>query len=298
MAVDELRERFGKIEHPPDDSDWLEVVRLARRPRRLRAWFAAAVAAVAAAIVVAAPAFGLGGKLVRLFESGEPAPPRIERSFARLDADAPPQFTTGVIASQTRKLVLPGGVALWLAPTSKGGFCLFVEGGGGQCDAARALTFWPAFSIGGALSRTGVIEGGPVLIYGSTTLRDAASVDVQFEDRTSVTLPVIWVSAPIDAGLFGYTVPPSRLHVGARPTLLILRDADGRELRRDSSAFEVPQFRRGPSTGLVPCIVRGGGDACVRAAFGPGASLPEPRRPDPDPPASHFHGRLPWRGES
>jgi hypothetical protein len=295
VAVDQLAERFANLSHPPDDQDWLEVRRLAPRRRRLRPRFVLAAAA-AAGVVVAAPAFGLGGKLVRIFESGEPAPARIEQSFAGLDAGAPPGFRTGVVASQTRKIVLPGGVALWIAPTSRGGFCLFAEGGGGQCDAARALEFWPTFSIGGDFSHQGVIENGPVLIDGSTTLDDAASVEVQFEDGSSVTLPVVWVSAPIDAGFFGYDVPAAHLRVGARPRLLILRDADGNELRRDSSAFEVPAFRHGPSTGLVPCVVRGGGDACLKAAFGPGA-VPGPIRPDPDPPSKHFHGRLPWRGK-
>jgi hypothetical protein len=295
VAVDELGERFANLRHPPDDSDWLEVRRLARRGRRLRPRFALAVAAVAAAVVAAAPAFGLGGKLVRIFESGEPAPAPVERSFAGLDADAPPGLATGVAASRTHKIVLPGNVALWIAPTSRGGFCLFVEGGGGQCDTARALKFWPTFSIGGDFSHRGVIENGSVLIDGSTTLNDAASVEVQFEDGSSVTIPVVWVSAPIDAGFFGYEVPAAHLRVGARPTLLILRDADGNELRRDSSAFEVPAFRQGPSTGLAPCIVRGGGDACLKAAFGSGAA-PGAIRPDPDPPSEHFHGQLPWRG--
>jgi hypothetical protein len=295
VAVDELGERFANLRHPPDDPDWLEVRRLARRGRRLRPRFALAVAVAAAAVVAAAPAFGLGGKLVRIFESGEPAPAPIERSFAALDADAPPGLATGVVASQTRKIVLPGNVSLWLAPTRRGGFCLFVEGGGGQCDAARALKFWPTFSIGGDFSHQGVIENGPVLIDGSTTLNDAASVEVQFEDGSSVTIPVVWVSAPIDAGVFGYQVPAAHLRVGARPTLLILRDANGNELRRDSSAFEMPEFRQGPSTGLAPCMVRGGADACLKAAFGLDAPTP-PLRPDPDPPSKHFHGQLPWHG--
>jgi hypothetical protein len=297
VEVDELGERFASLSHPPDDPDWLEVGRLARRERRrrLRPRLVLAVAAAVAAVVASAPAFGVGGKLVRIFESGEPAPAPIERSFAALDAGAPPGLATGVVASQTRKILLPGNVALWLAPTSRGGFCLFIEGGGGQCDVARALRFWPTFSIGGDFSRKGVIENGPVLIDGSTTLDDAASVEVQFEDGSSVTVPVVWVSAPIDAGFFGYEVPAAHLRVGARPTLLILRDANGNELRRDSSAFELPEFRQGPSTGLVPCVVRGGGDACLKAAFGSDA-VPGANRPDPDPPSTHFHGRLPWSG--
>jgi hypothetical protein len=295
VAVDELNERFGALAHPPDDSDWLEVMRLARAKRRLRPRLVLAVAATLA-VVAAAPAFGLGGRLVRLFSSGAPAPARVERSFANLDAAAPPGFRTGVAASDTRKIVLPGEVALWIAPTSKGGFCLYVEGGGGQCDAARSVKFWPTFSIGGGITEDGVIKGGPVLVDGSTTLDDAASVEIRFEDGTSLSIPVVRVSAPIDAGFFGYAVPAARLRVGARPTLLILRDADGNELARDASAFKSPQFRRGPSTGLIECMAKGSSDACLEAAFGRGARLPAARRLDPDPPATHFHGQLPWRG--
>lgn len=296
MATDELREHFASVVHPPVDADWLEVVRLARPRRRFGRRLALPVAAALVAVVVAAPAFGLSGRIERLFSSGKPAPARVEESFAKLDRGAPPGLRTGVAASLARRIVLPGQVPLWIAPTSAGGFCLFVEDGGGQCDAARALAFWPTFSIGKDITPEGVIKGGPVLIDGSTTLPDAASVEIQFEDGTSVTVPVVWVSAPIDAGFFGYSVPSAHLRVGARPELLILRDAAGNELRRDSSAFEVPDFRTGPSNGLVPCIVRGGGDACVKAAFGPDAQLPGAPRPDPDPPSSHFQGQLPWRG--
>jgi hypothetical protein len=295
VATDELRERFANVTHPPDDSDWLQVVRLATPRRRVRRQLLPLVAA-AIALLVAAPAFGLSGRIARLFSSGAPAPARIQQSFASLDRGAPPGFRSGVAASQTRRITLPGDVALWIAPTDAGGFCVFVEGGGGQCDAARALAFWPTFSIGSDVKPDGVIKGEPVLIDGSTTLQDAANVEIQFEDGTTVTVPVVWVSAPIDAGFFAYTVPAANLRVGRRPGLLILRDAAGNELRRDSSAFEVPDFRRGPSNGLVPCIVRGGGDACVKAAFGPDAQFPNPPRPDPDPPSSHFQGRLPWRG--
>ena len=290
MAVDELRERFADLRHPPDDSDWLEVVRLARRPRRVRPLVLAA--AVAAAVVVAAPAFGLRAELFRFFQSGEPASPRIERSFGHLDAGAPPAFRTGVVAKETRKIVLPGGVALWIAPTSQGGFCIFPQGGGGQCDAGRALAFWPTFSIGGKLTRQGIVEGGPLLVSGSTTLRNAASVEIRFEDGGLVTVPVVWISAPIDAGVFGYKLPRAHWRVGKRPILVILRDAKGSELRRDSTAFEVPEFRRGPSTGLAPCIVRGGGDACLRAAFG---HMPLPRHGNPVIPPGRFRS-LPWRG--
>lgn len=278
--ADELAERFAALVHPPDDGNWLEVERLSRgqwrrRARPVVALLAAAVAALAATL--ATPALGVGGKLVRLFESGEPAPPVVEQSFAKLDAGAPPGFRTGVEPADTRKIVLPNDVALWVAPTKAGGFCLYVADGGGQCDAQRTFAFWPTYSIGGRFTESGEIASGPVFVTGSTTVEGATTVDVQFEDGDVATVPVIWISAPIDAGFFGYAVPQQHWAMGHRPTLVVLRDAAGNELQRDATAFRAPSFRQGPSTGLVPCMFRGGGESCFKAATGGDHPLP-PRR--------------------
>jgi hypothetical protein len=277
-AERELAERFASLTHSLDDSDWGEVGRLAHRRRAPRRRAVLAVVGVAAAVAFAAPAFGLGGKLVRLFENAEPAPPKVQRSFAGLDAGAPPGFRSSVQALQTRKIVLPNGVALWVAPTKTGGFCFFVAGGGGDCDAQRALPFWPIFSIG-SVNKQGVITGGPVSVAGSTTIEGAADAEVRFEDGTAATIPVVWLSAPINAGFFGYEVPGSNWTIGHRPTLVVLHDEEGNELGRDTSAFHTPMFRHGPSTGLVPCLVRGGGSSCFDAATGGGSLLPRRSRP-------------------
>ena len=271
MVTDELSERLAALVYPLDDSDWLEVNRLAASPRGRGLRFAFAAAAVAGAVAIAAPAFGLGGKLVRLFGSGEPAPPKVERSFASLDAGAPPGLATGVIAAESRKIVLPNGVALWIAPTKAGGFCLFVAGGGGGCDANRKLGFAPTFSIAGPINKKGAILGGPVLIDGSTTDDEATTVEIEFGDGDSAAVPVVWISAPINAGFFGYEVPRAHWAQGHRPTLLILRDANGNELARDPWAFRAPSFRPGPSTGLAPCLLRGGGFGCLKATVGEAA---------------------------
>jgi hypothetical protein len=138
------------------------------------------------------------------------------------------------------------------------------------------------FSIAGDVTPDGAVREGPVLINGSTTLDDAAVLEIAFEDGESVTVSVVWVSEPIDAGFYGYQVPREKWAVGHRPRLLILRDADGRELRRDSSAFEAPSFRPGPSQGLVECLFRRGGKPCLDAALGkrgPSTTREEPARP-------------------
>jgi hypothetical protein len=145
-------------------------------------------------------------------------------------------------------------------------------------DPQRGLPFWPIFSIG-SVSEQGVITGGPVSVAGSTTIEGAADAEVRFEDGTSATIPVVWLSAPINAGLFGYEVPRSHWAIGHRPTLVVLHDGEGNELGRDTSAFHTPTFRHGPSTGLVPCLVRGGGSSCFGAATGGGSLLPRRSRP-------------------
>jgi len=277
-AERELAERFAALTHSLDDSDWGEVGRLAHRRRGLGHRVLLAAAGVAAAVAFAAPAFGLGGKLVQLFENAEPAPSKVQHSFAGLDVGSPPGFRSSVLALQTRKIVLPNGMALWVAPTKSGGFCFFVAGGGGDCDAQRALPFWPIFSIG-SVSEQGVITGGPVSVAGSTAIGGAADAEIRFEDGASATIPVVWVSAPINAGFFGYEVPRSHWAIGHRPTLVVLRDEEGNELGRDTSAFRTPMFRHGPSTGLVPCLVRGGGSSCFDAATRGGRLLPRLSRP-------------------
>ena len=170
-------------------------------------------------------------------------------------------------------MVLPSGVALWLAPTKAGGFCFYLANGGGQCDAQRALSFWPLFSLGGSYTRDGVITGGPVTVAGSTTVVDARTVEIRFEDGAVADVPVVWISAPIDAGFFAYQVPRERWAKGHRPVEAVLRDGDSKELASDSSAFHVPVFRRGAATGLAPCIARAGGATCLAGAIGSGRGL-------------------------
>ena len=56
--TDVLEQHFARTVNPVDDSDWLAVVRRARRPRKR----AAALAFVAAAVaLLLTPALGIGG---------------------------------------------------------------------------------------------------------------------------------------------------------------------------------------------------------------------------------------------
>jgi hypothetical protein len=48
-----------------------------------------------------------------------------------------------------------------------------------------------------------------------------------------VQVPIVWVSAPIDAGFFLYEVPRAHWQAGHRLSELVLEDVNGKELARD-----------------------------------------------------------------
>jgi hypothetical protein len=252
-----LASRLGELETAAGVPDWTDVRRRARRrrvrTRALRGFPAAAVGL--AAILAATPAFGLRGQIAELFGSGEPAPPPVVESFGQIDVGAPPGMATGVIPNQTRDVMevpLSTGknAVVWVAPTRSGGFCLFTstEGrdsmGGGGCDRDRQGQFSPGLTVPGPISPEGEIEAPPVVFDGDTLIHGATTVEIRYEDGESARTPVVWVSTPIDAGFFVYEVPEAHWAAGHRPTALILEDADGKELARNTqiaqSLFDLP----------------------------------------------------------
>ena len=261
-----LAERFAALVTTTDDSDWREVERRAYAPRgHTRLWLAAAAAVLlAAAIAVATPALGLGGKLVQLFSSGEPAPTRIVRSFETMDVGAPPGMETRVIAGETRKAFEADvgfglEAVVWVAPTRLGGYCTHVElrlngepkGGGAGCLSDRnSLSRLPEerrhFSIGkiipGPITREGRLLRGPFILDGDVWNRAATHVELRFDDGEQDRVPVIWVTKPIDAGFFLYSVPSTHWADGHEPAVAILRDKDGRELARQDEHLGLPNF--------------------------------------------------------
>ena len=234
--IESLDTRLGALADPADDSSWLEVTGRARALRRRRRVPVAVAAALALAFVVVAPAVGLRGKIVQLFDDAAPAPERVEKSFASLDQGVPPSLGTGVEADRARKVLETQGVVLWLAPTTRGGFCSLVEvrgtGGGGEC-----VTLYDRLSVDVSL------HGRIALIHGFAQQKRAASLVLGFQDGESASVPLVWVSAPVDTGFFAYAVPEQHLREGHLPTTLRLLAADGDELDR-REIHGLPAVRR------------------------------------------------------
>jgi hypothetical protein len=245
MIDSDLNQRFAALVDPTDDSSWFEVLRRSREltlPRRVRARMALA-AALALAVLIVAPAVALHGRVLRLFKDAPPAPQRVEKSFALFEKGVPPRLQSGVEATEARKVLdVPVGsdetAILWLAPRVRGGFCTLMEldragggrrGAGGECTPLlRRLSF--ETSLHGRVSPTGEIRSGPVLLDGWVGISQAATLELAFEDGRTADIPLTWVSPPVDAGFFIYSVPELHWQPGHLPTTLVARDSEGKVL--------------------------------------------------------------------
>jgi hypothetical protein len=250
--------RFAALADPTDDSSWGEVVARSaalsgpRRPRPL----VAIAAALALAVVIAAPAVGLRSKIVRLFSDAAPAPQRIVKSFTALGGGAAPPGGVGVEAGRALK-VLETPVAprvraiLWLAPTTGGGFCTLLDlegkGGGADCLQLRYDRLSVTVSLHGRISPAGKVLSGPVLLDGFAGQKRADSLVLGFQDGETARIPLVWVSAPVDAGFFVYGVPAQHWRAGHLPTTLTLLAANGDELdHREIHGIPIPGSLSGP----------------------------------------------------
>jgi len=96
------------------------------------------------------------------------------------------------------------------------------------------VPFSRGLSIEGSVRPDATEIQGDVFVTGWTLLHEGASVDVRFADGEDATVPLTWVSAPIDAGFFLYEVPKEHRSRGHSPTALVLNDASGHAIREVS----------------------------------------------------------------
>lgn len=239
---DPIRDRFEALKNNRDDSDWSDVAARAElRPRRR--WILALAAALAA---LALPALGLGlGTGAFDFLHGKKAPKRVVEYFAGLERGFPSGMDTGVIAHQTRKVIdvkIPdaGRAVLWVAPTHGGGFCNLLEFGGvsgGGC-AEPPIGFSPSIWFADSMSPPAA------MINGATDLRDASKIDIEFANGKSLSVPLVWVSEPIDAAFFVYAIPRDLWPKANGQAQIVVRNADGEELARKLFHLALPRRMR------------------------------------------------------
>lgn len=243
-----LAARFaGQIDQQP--RDWEGVLAIAgvggesRALSTIRRW-PVPVAAVVMVAVLAAPALAFRHAIGDLIFSDQPPAAQSQViSFAALDREAPAGMAPGVHAQDARRVLsatLDTGehVDLALAPTAGGGFCSFLRitttsdatrGASVGCDRDRSLELAGGYTVPGPI-RDGVIQQTPVVLSGATLLKGADRLIVGFEDGSSQSVDLAWVSAPIDAGVFAISIPPAHWVPGHLPTTLSAVDTDGTRL--------------------------------------------------------------------
>jgi hypothetical protein len=233
-------------------SDWEEVMAIAgepsvseRRRRNHRRRYLVLAAALAVAILLVTPAFGVRDRIVDLvtrddrdFGTAAIAPTVVQRDFSELSAGAPEGMDPRVLPLQTRlvaRVRVEGQERdLWAAPTARGGFCFLIEGGYGGCQRNGGYLPPIAPTIV-ALQKPGSDSTVLEHIGGTVTSRRITTVLIQFRDGVRVPVNFTYVSAPIEAGFFGYDVPTTRRNGERGPVAVIGLDRDGLEVWRDDS---------------------------------------------------------------
>jgi hypothetical protein len=240
MSEELLRRRLVAIAAGPPTADWKDAQHRAGRLRRRRRLKAASIAALLVVVIAsAAPAFGLGGRVIDFLDR-EPAPEPERLLFAELNTGAPPGMAPDVIADEargalTRQLSDGRRYTLWVAPTRNGGFCMSYRAVGPGCSSRSLSLSW-------GMSRGG--PNTPIIISGSVTVDRATHVVLEYDDGTTTETELVWVGEPIDAGFFFLEIPEERITAGHQLRAFVARDADGDELARET----VPQgaFRHVP----------------------------------------------------
>ncbi|MFL5914879.1 MAG: hypothetical protein ACJ752_04480 [Gaiellaceae bacterium] len=250
-TIDQLiQARFEAVANPINDGDWDDVLArsrngesLASRPsierrhrrRQVPARVALVTAVVALLAVVTAVAFGWPQTIIDFFTS-PPAPAKVKNFFGAQNVSAPTGMNPQAIPGQTRRIATasfdadhfrpthPTIHTLYVAPTKEGGFCwLWTKASAGCLPAAGASR-----SKGeGPLSLTWFSNDYPLITLGWVRTNSAKAVEARFADGTTETIPVTWISAPINAGFLTYTVPPAHRNRSDALKSVVALDGNG-----------------------------------------------------------------------
>lgn len=184
-------------------------------------------------------AFGLHRQVIDFFGS-EPAPTRLQKEFGALEVASPGGSGPELIPNGARKVIeaeLQGRRrTLWVAPTTSGGFCWAWPDLLMKCTDGEAKL---------GVSRVDT-RSQPGLIGGHVLEPATQRLELRYEDGTSTEIQFVWISAPIDAGLFYLEVPRERLAASRRPEALVALDQDGEEIARYRFLYSDPAHELAP----------------------------------------------------
>jgi hypothetical protein len=221
----------------PDDGDWSEVRRRAKRGRRRRQASGVLVLAGAIAIGIAS-AYAFGHPIVE-FGSAPKGPQKVVNDFGSLEVGAPAGMAPGVLPEEARRITavrIDGKEhVLWVAPTKQGGFCESWTQFMGGCRADRHAAYARRLDVGGNQN----------VLAGSFFQESGSRLDLEYADGATDEIPFVWVTAPIEAGFYLFRVPDAHRVDGHRPTSIRLLDDDGKVIAEEPIPFaqdERPDF--------------------------------------------------------
>lgn len=268
-----IQARFDAVTSKIDDRDWNDVLlrlrdagpvwepstrritSLRRVPRRVA--LAAAFATLAA--VMTAAAFGWPRTFIDFFAS-PPAPKNVKNFFGSFNVGAPRGMDPHAIPGQARKIMTarfdansihgdnPTLHTLYVAPRKGGGFCELWTKASGGCEPAKAPSTTSESRAAGPLGISWFAVDYPVVIAGAVRGGATKTVEARFADNTHVTLPVTWVSAPINAGFFVYSVPAAHRNRAAALSSVVALGANGKVVGRETFPLTKPLDEEVPQT--------------------------------------------------
>ncbi len=257
-----IQARFDAVANQIDDGEWRDVLaraRAAHSPVRRRdtalrgrapIGLALAGAVAVVALTVSAAAFGWPGAFVDFFKA-RPAPESVEAFFRAHDAALPHGVSPNATVGQAREVMTasfdannaaptnPTEHTLYVAARTDGGFCFLWTDYGGGCadpeDAAAATTDPGARPLG-----VEWLAGDYATFTDGYVRGEAQTVEARFADGSSVSIPVTWVSAPIDAGFFAYVVPPAHQTTDNALSSVVALDGNGKVVGQDDIGVTKP----------------------------------------------------------
>lgn len=255
-----LRARFDAVANTSDDRDWNAVLARARGMeitakrserrtgllRRVPARVALVAAVVVLAAVVTAVAFGWPRTVIDFFTS-TPAPTKVKNWFAFDNVSSPPGMNPHAIPGQARRIMRLRFLdessdqsdhlvwhTLYVAPRKGGGFCELWTKADGGCAPAKSPATTAESRAAGPLGVTWFGNDYPSVADGFVRVGATRTVEARFAHGVTAAIPVTWVSAPISAGFFAYTIPTAhRNRVDALRSVVAL-DANGKVVGRES----------------------------------------------------------------
>ena len=236
-----------------EETNWAEVLDRAQGRRRAlsrrRLLIALALLGLLVAVLLATPAFGVRSLILDLFgrtniafKATKPAPTIVLRQFAELGVGAPPSMAPQAIVSEARTVttfhVNGKSHTLWVAPTRRGGFCWTLSEVIGGClnrsDLARAYRNFkvPKGDVHPELLSLSFVAVSPSSslvgdVEGVVLTTKATRLTAEFRDGSSLDLPFVFVSPPINAGFVYWAVPRAHRASSTALRAITARDAHG-----------------------------------------------------------------------